>query len=207
MGTLPILVFWEIIKQNNLKLLDVNFKENKEYHDFDLKLINDTWNDLYDDLFVLKNNSEAKYYLKSNVDRLLLVHINNLLNDIRERYILLYNIKDEEFLTEWITEKKIILYNEIKEIQPKARINQFDDILVLIENVEGLIKSNQNLYNEKSNVIEKKIDNKIQNIYSTIAKLGSALGYQLNVKEMSVLEYLAYEKQAEELSKARNNGK
>ena len=106
-------------------------------------------------------------------------------------------------------EKKVLLCNEIKETFPKLKFNQFDEVYELADFVDSVIKAKTNIYNEKFNVLGKKVDKKVQNIYRDVVNIGRELGIQLNVNTMSVAEFLEYENTAIEssIAKEKNNGK
>ena len=207
---LLILKFWEIIKNNNdYKLLDVNYSKDKVYTSDELDLLSDTWNQLYDEYFKRKNNKEAKYFLKLSNDALIIIQEISLLEDFKERFILLYELQKEAELNDFVIEKKVLLCNEIKETFPKLKFNQFDEVYELVEFVDSVIKAKTNIYNEKFNVLGKKVDKKVQNIYRDVVNIGRELGIQLNVNTMSVAEFLEYENTAIEssIAKEKNNGK
>lgn len=205
-----ILKFWEIIKNNNdYKLLDINYSKDKAYTSDELRLLSNTWNRLYDEYFTLKDNKDAKYFLKLSNDALIIIQELSLLEDYKERFILLYELQDQEELIDFVIEKKVLLCNEIKETFPKLKFNQFYDISALIDFVDSVIKAKTNIYNEKFNVLGEKVDKKVQNIYRDVVNIGRELGMQLNVNIMSVAEFIEYERTAIESSKAKekNNGK
>lgn len=190
-------------------MLDINFSKDKIYTANELELLRNTWTRLYDEYFKLKDNKEAKYFLKLSNDALVIVQEMALLNDYKERFILLYELQEHDELNDFVIEKKALLCNEIKETFPKLKFNQFNDISALIDFVDSVIKAKNNIYNEKFNVLGKKVDKKVQNIYRDVVNIGRELGMQLNVNTMTVAEFVEYERTAIESSKAKekNNGK
>lgn len=205
-----MLNFWQIIKNNNdYKLLDINYSKDKVYTADELELLSNAWTRLYDEYFTLKDNKEAKYFLKLSNDALIIVQEMALLNEFKERFILLYELQEHDELNDFVIEKKVLLCNEIRETFPKLKFNQFFDIGALIDFVDSVIKAKNNIYNEKFNVLGKKVDKKVQNIYRDVVNIGRELGMQLNVNTMSVAEFLEYENTAIEssIAKEKNNGK
>jgi len=190
-------------------LLDVNYLKDKVYTANELELLSNTWNSLYDEYFKRKNNKEAKYFLKLSNDALIIIQEISLLEDFKERFILLYELQQQAELNDFVIEKKVLLCNEIKETFPKLKFNQFDEVYELADFVDSVIKAKNNIYNEKFNVLGKKVDKKVQNIYRDVVNIGRELGIQLNVNTMSVAEFLEYEKTAIEssIAKEKNNGK
>lgn len=67
---LKILTFWQIIKDKNILLLDFDYVEDKKYSKEQLKELEDTWLRLYDEYYILLNDSKSKYKMNKTFDEL-----------------------------------------------------------------------------------------------------------------------------------------
>lgn len=201
--TLPIITFWKVIQENNnVKLLDLDYCLDKIYCESDFLMLQERWDKLHDEYFLLKDDAESKYYIRQNTDKLRIVETVTLLETLLFDYQLLHELSGL-LPIESLAEKEVVLYEELLQIYPKAKINRFGTYLEIAEQIGSIVKSQMNLYNEKVVVVEKKSSKKVDSIYILISKISTAVGIALNVNEMSVAQFLAWEQTAKEQIKSR----
>jgi hypothetical protein len=193
LDNLRILTFWEIQKTQNINLLDTLWTKDKVYTKEQETYINGIWTELYDEYFSIKNDSRSLKYLRELKEEAILFFNIELLSNIHKHLDTVQ--KNKTFLTD--ADYKAIIESarqSILKIQTGIQLppNVFDMMTIINRLLAGFVN--------KYNIQKKKNDNdtnkKIQNVFEVVASVGLALNMQLNVNQMSVSEWIAYEKMA-----------
>lgn len=205
---LRIILFWNILKEQNYLLLDVNYSENKKYNKSENEQILNVWYKLYDDYYAVKNDQKAKLFLSKAINEMKLrVRIENIVStanflvDLQNHY---RDILEPELFSEY--EQK--LYSLIKELEPKIKLKFFEGIevnLKIIQSAVNALTTSLTLMQKKTS---EKIEQEITNVYKVVANVEQILERSIpNINEISVMQWLAYEDIANEKIKSVKNGK
>jgi len=176
-----ILDFWKVLKTGDFTILDVT---------------EDNWNDLYDEYFKAKNDASSKKFL----------------SDLKEEALTLFKISFAlEMITflEWVERNGKMIKGSGEKIQ-ETLSNVSKAFGVKIDGkqkLQRIVNSLQNKYQGLVSSKQKKAEKEIENVYKLVAAVGRMLEIQLNVKEMTVAEWLAWEEMAREKSNALNKKK
>lgn len=203
-----IILFWEILKERNPLLLDVNYFEGKQYSKEAQDYIVNTWYQLYDDYFEQRNDQKTKLTLsKTFEESKLLFKINTLVSNYNFLVALQRDYKeildDKTFIS---YEQEI--YSLFKKIDSRIKLRLFEGVDVNLKTVKRFMESLQNTYNIKKGKTEKQIDKEITNVYDVVVKVEQILERSIpNINDISVLQWISYEKIANEKIKAKKNGK
>ena len=205
---LKIILFWEILKEHNYYLLDVNYSKDKKYNDAESEKIVNIWYQLYDDYYKLKNDQKAKLFLSKAINEMKLrVKIDNIestanfLIDLENHYKEI--LEDEQFY-----EYEVQLYGLIKELEPKIKFIYFDGIPANIKTIQSVINALTTQLTLMQKKSEKVIEEEVQNVYKVVARVEQILERSIpNINEISVMQWLAYEEIANEKIKSIKNGK
>ena len=205
---LRIILFWDILKEQNYFLLDVNYSKDKKYSEVEKEQILNVWYSLYDEYYKAKNDQKAKLFLSKAINEMKLrVRIDNIVStanflvDLQNHY---RDILEPDQFSEY--EQK--LYSLIKELEPKIKLKFFDGIAVnlkIIQSVVNALTTSLTLMQKKTN---EKIEEEVTNIYKVVASVEQILERSIpNINEISVMQWLAYEEIANEKIKSVKNGK
>jgi hypothetical protein len=176
-----ILDFWKVLKTGDFTILGVT---------------EDNWNDLYDEYFKAKNDASSKKFL----------------SDLKEEALTLFKISFAlEMITflEWVERNGKMIKGSGEKIQ-ETLSNVSKAFGVKIDGkqkLQRIVNSLQNKYQGLVSSKQKKAEKEIENVYKLVAAVGRMLEIQLNVKEMTVAEWLAWEEMAREKSNALNKKK
>lgn len=204
---LKILVFWDIIKTKNIALLDVNYSESKEYSKKQLEQINTTWSALYDEYYVLKNDSKSKMKMDKSFSELIL---RDKINQIKNNYDFLISLTGyiRVLSPEEIAEYEQDCYANLIRIDKKLKPQFFKGIHHNIKYLEKILNSLINKYNVEHKKNDKEVTNEIANVYDVVANAESWLDRNLDIDNMVVSRWISYEKQIKDKQKAqKKNGK
>lgn len=204
--TLKILTFWNIVKSNNVELLDKNYFEGKKYSEKEISILSEQWVLLYDEFSNRRTNKSGKFLMKKNYELAEITLKLDLLHDMQNRLILLLNMSGEH-LKEFRETRRRQILNEFKSLYPKVKINIFYEIEEILLLIQQVIKSQNNIFTEKSGVQEKNIDKQIDTIHYVISVLGNNLGYNLDPNTLTCEDFLSKELLVERLSKSVKNKK
>lgn len=190
---LKILTFWEIQKTQNIYLIDNLWKKDKEYSKEETDYIQGVWNDLYDDYFKIKNDSRSIKYLRDLKDEAMLVFKIELLSNI---YNYLDGVeKNKTFLKD--EDYKALIENARQSVfKIQTGVQLPPNVKNILEIINRLIAGFVNKYNLQKKKVESETNKNIQNVFEVVASVGLALNMQLNVNEMVVTEWIAYENMA-----------
>ena len=205
---LKIILFWEILKEHNYYLLDVNYSKDKKYNDAESENIVNIWYQLYDDYYKLKNDQKAKLFLSKAINEMKLrVKIDNIVStanfliDLENHYKEI--LEDEQFY-----EYEVQLYGLIKELEPKIKFRYFDGIPANIKTIQSVINALTTQLTLMQKKSEKVIEEEVQNVYKVVARVEQILERSIpNINDISVMQWLAYEEIANEKIKSIKNGK
>jgi hypothetical protein len=176
-----ILDFWKVLKTGDFTILGVS-EEN--------------WNDLYDEYFKAKNDASSKKFL----------------SDLKEEALTLFKISFAlEMITflEWVDRNGKMIKGSGEKIQETlSNVSKAFGIKIDgKQKLQRIVNSLQNKYKGLVSSKQKKAEKEIENVYKLVAAVGRMLEIQLNVKEMTVAEWLAWEEMAREKSNALNKKK
>lgn len=205
---LRIILFWDILKEQNYFLLDVNYSKDKKYSEKQKEQMLEVWYSLYDEYYKAKNDQKAKLFLSKAINEMKLkVRIDNIVStanflvDLENYYKDI--LEDEQFL-----EYEHKLYSLIKELEPKIKFRLFDGIptnLKIIQSVVNALTTQLTLMQKKTT---EKIEEEVTNVYKVVARVEQILERSIpNINEISVMQWLAYEEIANEKFKSVKNGK
>lgn len=195
LSEINIILFWKILTENAIHLLDIDYIEGKQYTAQELAEMQTVWIELYDAWYIASDNRQGEQLFNQDCEKLkLLLRIGNL-EEVRKLYLYLQLIQSA-ISTESFAEKANQAYDLLKISSPKYRGNMFADIATILSDIDRMQKSAANMYNEKIQVVDKKAKKAVSSIFKSIAQIGTALGMQLNPHIMSVMEFLEYQKLA-----------
>lgn len=188
---LKILLFWRIIRDGNLLLLDTNYTD-REYTETESTEIREVWYKLYDEYYTQTNDSRSKHELKKSADELVLMQRIKSLHDYCVLLGWLSNYKTELPAENW-DKMYIDLVQGIKESNPRIKTNIFDEPINTLEKVSRYMGSLHNQLKKLTTGKQANADSAVANIYTKVVAVGTELGIQLNVENMSCNEWLAYQ--------------
>lgn len=203
--TLKILTFWKITKDKDVRLLDVNFKDGKKYTKKEIEALETLWLRLFDEYFTLRDRQDSKRNLIKSFDEL---KLREKINQVKNAIEFLETLKNQ---IGFISNDDIIkyeqeCYNNLKKIDNRIKPLFFDGIDANLVNLSKVLKSFINKYNVAFKEQDKVIKNEVSNVYDIVASVESWLERNLDIDNMSVSRWLAYEKQVEQKQKSQSNG-
>lgn len=205
---LRIITFWNILKDKNVFLLDKEYFEGKTYtkeEETELNLLFDT---LYDEFFKQVNSQKSKKLIQNRMNEIAIsIKINALISN-SNLLVTLHNeykeILDENTFSQY--EQKV--YSFIRQIEPKIKLQYFSGVEYNLNQIQSFIRALEVSNKANKDYNDKGIEHQIKNIYDVVASVESALGRSLtNIETMSVMQWLSYQKQYDEILKSKRNGK
>lgn len=209
---LNIITFFDILLEGNTKLLDSEYKQDKEYTEEQLQEIDNTWLLLYDRYFELKNDIQAKSYLQ-NQSRLLELNvkikslqvIHDKLAEINNLYV---NDKLQAVNYEIVAETKQNAFQQINLIDDRIKIKPLDSIIEICTKLQSVLKAFTNELNTISTNQEKRAEKIKQSPYNIFNKVQIGLEVYLgNPKDMNVEQFVMYENELKEKIKRMEKNK
>ncbi|NRA92160.1 MAG: hypothetical protein HRU26_05650 [Psychroserpens sp.] len=190
-------------------LLDFDYFDGKKYTEEQKNELELTWLRLYDEYYVMLDDSKSKFKMNKTFDEL---KLRDKINQIKNNYDFLVMIcgyvgqMPNDMLDQYIQETYKRLIKIDKRIKPKF----FDPVTDNLKMLDRFINSLINTYNQvhKDNV--KSVESEINNVYDVVANAESWLERNLNINDMVVSHWIAIEKQVKQKQKAvknKNNGK
>lgn len=211
---LNIITFWKIVQggiDKNMYFLDKNFNKKKKYSESEEKILFDTWNILQDEYYLLSKKPQQKGALRSSTELLKMqFRVRTLLNHY-EFYTKFYqynHLLPTKLYFE--TERKII--DCFKELGFKHRLKELnsteENMVVIKRFIESVINKLKLLKSD----VEVKTEREITNIYENVAVIEQVLERSVgDIEKINVMQWLAYEKQANDIVSAKKkiagNGK
>lgn len=207
LDTLKILTFWNIISEDNIYLLDKNYKEGKKFSKREQDTIDFTWSKLQDDYFTLRTDSKSKMDLEKSLDGLDVVRkltaLDTALKSLKT-ISLLIGLEDEEE----IYKKRKLLYSKLEKVNHRIKFNHFRTINEDFEYLTKFYLSLQNTYNLNHKKKKKNEKEQVRNVYKVVANVESWLdGKNLDMDNMVVSRWLAYEEQVINKQKQQQQNK
>lgn len=191
---LNIITFLEIMHNNKVELLDESNKGS--YTEEEAEQLNNAWLKLYDEYFEIKNDITAKVYLENRIKVFQLQ--TKVLGFVKLHDLLVHAQTLEEN-----TEVKLLVIDNLKLIEPRFKVNMFDSIVEICERVKKTIKALDNELNQIKSNQEKKEEKQVFNVYKVIASIEQVLERSINVKDVNVLQFIAYEDTAKDIMKSK----
>jgi len=204
---LKIMVFWEILKTGNAMLLDSGYFEDKEYTKEERFKIEGYWLEIYNQYYLLENDSKTKTTLSNANEEMLLLFKLNLL--IENYNFLKWTYRHRDLIDERaFLEYQHRVFLLFEKIHDGFKLEYFSDFEINSKKIERLISSLTNTYNIKKKKTDVKIEEQVSNIYVLAQQVGEVFGFRLDVENMYVPEWLAWQKRAKEKSiKMKSNVK
>lgn len=202
LSTLRYLLFLQILRDGNIYLIDRRWYPDKKYQPTQDQEIKDTWAQLQDDYFEQRDNLQNKIYLRQNAEKLKQMMRITVLEELKKSIAFLDLIRFVIDEGDWI-KKKFEVVEQIKKTSPRYRANQFSETFELLKDVEAMIKSATNVYNERVKNVENAVDKKEINGYKVLAHLSRVLGLTINMNKITVAEFIGYEEVAQEMQQKK----
>jgi hypothetical protein len=203
-----IILFWEILKERNPLLLDPSYKEGKIYSKEAQEYIVQTWYGLYDDFYKEKNDQKTKLVLSQSYDE---IKLQFKINTFVSNYNFLVSLNNDykEILDlQTFIEYEQWFYKSFKELDGRIKLKLFEGVDVNLKIVKRFIESLQNAYNLKKKKVDKGVEEEITNVYEVVTRVEQIIERSIpNINKISVSQWLAYERRANEKIKAVKNGK
>jgi hypothetical protein len=205
LDTLKILLFWRIMQEKTPFLLDINYKEGKKYNDVEVKIIEETWLSLYDKYWILRDNKQSQSSLDKGIKELELIKKIKSVDEVLNALIHLHNNKS--IISEDVFMKvEQEYYSTLKIIDKRIKPKLFEGVGVNINNIQRVLNSLQNTYNQEFKKPETKtIKKEINNVFEVVANTESWLDRSLFIDTIVVSQWIAYEKQVETKQKAQQD--
>jgi hypothetical protein len=207
LDTLKILIFWNIIKDKNILLLDINYVEDKKYNKEQLEQLESTWLKLYDEYYILLNDSKSNFQISKSFDELM---IRDKINQIKYNYDFLINLKEFGYnlLQEDFNRYEQDTYKRLKLIDKRIKPKYFEGIDANLINLDKVLNSLINKYNIEHKTNQKEIQKEIDNVYDVVANAESWLERSIPITDMVVSHWVAIQNQIKQKQKAQQkNGK
>lgn len=199
---LKILTFWQIIKDKNILLLDFDYFDGKKYNEAQKNEIEQLWFRLYDEYFLLINDSKSRFELSKSFDEL---KIRDKITQIKNNYDTLVRLKSFASVLpkEDVLKYEQEIYSILKKIDVKIKPLYFDGIDANLVNLDKVIKALINQYNINHKQNSDKINKEISNVYEIVANAESWLDRNININDMVVSHWIAIRNQVLQRQKAQ----
>lgn len=205
LDTLKILTFWEIIRTKNACLLDFDYFEAKKYTPEQQNEIAGLFIRLYDEFYVLRDNTESKRVIDKGFDDMT---IDSQILNIEQNRLFLVQLK--EFVgilpDNQIKENAQRTYDRLKglpSIGSKIKLKydaSLDDNIKLLERVMNALHNTKSLNADK---VEKKVKEEIKNVYEVVGWVEAELNRNLIIEDIVCSRWIVYENQALEKQRLR----
>jgi hypothetical protein len=202
---LKILTFWQIIKDKNILLLDFDYSDGKIYTETQLSEIQQTWLRLYDEYYVVLDDSKTRFKMNKSFDEL---QTRNKISQIKYNYNFLLSLLSCEKDFE-VTKYEQETYKRLKVIDIRIKPKYFEGIQSNLDNLDRVMKSFINRYNIDHKESQSEIQKEIDNVYDVVANAESWLAPQpIFINDMVVSHWIAIQNQIKQKQKAQQkNGK
>lgn len=203
---LKILTFWDILQNKNVFLLDFDYFEGKKYNDAQKEELSNVWMRLYDEYFVLRDSSKSRMELIKAFDEM---KLRDKINQIKENAEFLIKLRDLVGLLpdRQLAEYEQSTYHRLKKIDSKIKPLYFDGLEANIINLDKVLKSYINKYNQEHKKRDEAVKEEVKNVYSIVANAESWLERNININDMVVSHWLAIENQIIQKQKAQQKKK
>lgn len=196
-------LWYDILEDHNVKLLDKKYTEDKEYSNSDLEILNNQFSLLYDDFFEKLNNEYSKQSLSEKQEKINLISKITLLQECEKTLIFIkFNYKS----IDKPIEKEQQIYDTIKILSKYAKIDTFNTIDENIEILKKIILSFDATYSRKYGNETKEENKKNYSLEEQLFDIGQIITSGIpNPKETSVEMFIVYINKANEISNIRKN--
>jgi len=196
-----IALWYDILEENNVKLLDKNYTEDKKYSELEIIQLNDTFLRLYDLFFEKLNNEYSKSSLQESQDKINIISKIALLEEAVKTLLFIkqnYNLIDKPI------EKEKKIYDTVKILSKYVNFKDFNTIDENIEIINKIILSLESGYTRKyGNDNEEQNKNKYS-LEEQLFDIGQIITSGIpNAKETSVEMFIVYINKANEISNLR----
>lgn len=190
---LLIIDFFKVLEDNKLEILDVNHNKSKKYTGDDLKLLSEHWKLLFDEFYALRKDKSGRYMMDKNYELSKLYFMLQMLYEYENRAILLIELERKAELTDFVVKRTKELIVDFGKIYPRVKINIFSNPIEVLEIIQSVIKSQTNIFDEKTGAKEKVVEKQKQSVHKIVAQMSRSLGFSLDVSKMTCLEFISYE--------------
>lgn len=209
LDTLKILLYWKIIKEKNILLLDFDYYDGKKYTDDQKNELEATWWRLYDEFYLLSNDAKSKIKISKSFDEL---KLRDKITQIKHNYDYLITLKSYVGLVtdKQLSEYEQATYNRLKIIDKRIKPLYFEGIEANLKNLDRVLKSLINQYNASHKENNKEVSKAIENVYDIVASAESWLERSIPIDDMVCSHWIAIENQVKQKAKAvknKNNGR
>lgn len=204
---LRIVLFWDILRTDNVALLDKSYFKEKVYTKEQKDALSLAWLNISDEYFLIKNDDRAKKHMQKRKEEIVLLKKISLFTDnlqmLNNILVSLHGI-DKVQLARMINE----CYDFAIKAEPRTKINKEASIehnlKVMEKMLSSLINKYKFRYKQKRSIEKKELDN----AYDMVANVEEQLGRSLpDINEMVVAQWLSYEKMAKKKMAANRNKK
>lgn len=180
------LKFLEIIKTDNVFLLDENYHPKKRYSLKDKEVFSDAWIKLKDEAYQAEDNEETKSFLNKEMDRALLV---TKIKSLKATYdMLVFTDNNQDILLDY--DSKIQeLYAIIRRQDPRLKIKYFEEVQTNLILIESALGSLQNEYNTVHKVVLDKVQKKEDTAGAAVIRVNKVTGLGLVLSTMNCSEW------------------
>ena len=188
-------------------LLDKDHFPGKIYNDGQRDKLAGAWLDISDEYFTVKNDSRAKMYLRKRQEELVIIGKINLYAENIDRTWELLQLGpklDKAKLAELIEQ----CYATAEKIEPKTKIKREEMISANLKHMESMLQSLANKYKLKYKQKREIAKKELENAYDMVIAVEEHLGRSLsNIDNMTVAQWISYEKQAKRRADSNKNKK
>lgn len=202
--TLLYVDFLEIIKSDKKELLDKEYSKEKKYFESDLKIFEEHWVKIQDEIYLLENNQESKALINKSCQRLVLVEKMKLIERDTNLLIWLVNKREVYYLANELEEyeKQVqSLYQMIMKHDSRIKLKVLGTVEENLKTLERVILSFVNEYNTKHKDIESKVEKANTSVFYNVLQVNRITGLQLNAMTMVCAEWFEAKKIAIEMNK------
>lgn len=207
-----IITFWEVPQSDGFALMDKDYDSDKEYTEKDKERFKTDYFKLYDEYFLIKNNAKQKNTLSENNKQHLLTFKIIVLSKCYNALLDLGRFTDElafDVIKKTFEDKVLKIYDIVKKTENRIRLSRNDTVGVALRRLQKVITSLQNQLQLSKTRERQDIKKEKVNFYDNIANVEKVLNRSIgDISKVNALQYLSYEKQAEEINKINSrNGR
>lgn len=207
---LKILTFWKINKTGNVFLLDKDFFEGKLYTEKESLHVQETWLRLQDEYYKIQNDPKQRAKIRVSKERMLLqFKVQTLISHLEfyERFFKYADLLD----TKSYVEQENKLFELFKELGLNKKVSPFASQEEKLNIVSRYVNSVFGKLKRLNKEVEKESGEQIDNMYIQVVSIEKVIERPIpNIESITVMQWIAYEQQANEIIKAHkkvNNGK
>ena len=108
-------------------------------------------------------------------------------------------------MKKFVTERTPQIIADLRIHYPKVKMNVFSNLEDILKTIQSVIKSQTNIYDEKTGAKVKTVEKQKQTIYDICSQMSKHLGYNLNINTMTCMEFIGHENTIMRASKESNN--